>query len=130
MKINNKIFVIVVFLIAFTSCCAPKFVSNYIKTELYFGLSKKNGVVTEQQWNDFKINYISKRFSGYTELKSKGFWTNAKGETVSENSRVIIYLNKGTKKDSLDIVYVIDRYKERFDQESVLKIEFPVKASF
>lgn len=130
MKISLKIITFVVFATLFCACSTTKFASNYIKTELYFGLSKKNGVVTEQEWTDFKINYISKRFSGYTEIQSKGFWTNPKGETVSENSRIIIYLNKGTKQDSLDIVYVIDNYKQIYDQESVLKIDTQVRAGF
>lgn len=129
-----KIFVRLLFIGIFTflciSCSTTKFISNYIKTELYFGLSKKNGVVTAEEWNTFKVNYISKRFSGYTEIQSKGFWTNPKGETVSENSRLIIYLNEGSTQDSLDIVYVINNYKQLFDQEAVLKIDTPVKAIF
>ena len=112
------------------SCSSTKFHANYVKTELYFGMSKKNGVVTEQEWKGFKANILSKKFSGYTEVNSKGFWTNPKGETVSENSKLIIYLNKGTASDSIAIAYVIDNYKVKFDQESVLKINTPVKAVF
>ncbi len=130
MKIYLKVMVIITFTVSFYGCSTTKFTSNYIKTELYFGLSKKNGVVTAQEWNTFKVDYISKRFSGYTEIQSKGFWTNPEGETVSENSRLIIYLNKGSKQDSLDIVYVINNYKQLFDQESVLKIDTPVNAVF
>ncbi|WP_298516159.1 DUF3574 domain-containing protein [uncultured Kordia sp.] len=130
MKTYLKYILISVVAIFFVACSTTKFQTNHIKTELYFGLSKKNGVVTEQEWNAFKLDYISKRFAGYTEIQSKGFWTNPKGETVSENSRLIIYLNKGTQQDSLDIVYVIDNYKQLFNQESVLKIETPVKAIF
>lgn len=62
------------------SCSSTKFHVNYIKTELYFGMSKNNGVVTEQDWKEFKANVLSKKFSGYTEVNSKGFWTNPKGK--------------------------------------------------
>ncbi|AXG71292.1 hypothetical protein KORDIASMS9_03549 [Kordia sp. SMS9] len=130
MKIYLRTLIIIVITASFVGCGTSKFQSNYIKTELYFGLSKKNGIVTEKEWNAFKVDYISKRFSGYTEIQTKGFWTNPKGETVSENSRLIIYLNKGSKQDSLDIVYVINNYKQLFDQESVLKIDTPVRAFF
>ena len=130
MKTIAKILFISTFLVCCVSCSTSKFQPNHIKTELYFGMSKKNGVVTEQEWNTFKVNYLSKRFSGYTEIHSKGFWTNQKGETVSENSRLIIYLNKGTKQDSVDVLYVINHYKQQFDQESVLKIDTPVNAKF
>lgn len=130
MKTYLKLLTIITLTLLLFSCSATKFQSNYIKTELYFGLSKKNGVVTEQEWNTFKADFLSKKFSGYTELKSKGFWTNPKGETVSENSRLIIYLNKGTTADSIAITFVIDTYKQKFKQESVLKIETPVKATF
>ncbi len=130
MKTYLRLVTFIALTLLFFACSSAKFQSNYIKTELYFGLSKKNGVVTEQEWNAFKVDFISKKFSGYTELKSKGFWTNPKGETVSENSRLIIYLNKGTTADSIAIAYVIDNYKQKFNQESVLKIEKPVKANF
>ncbi|WP_420573504.1 DUF3574 domain-containing protein [Kordia sp.] len=130
MKVNFRIIFIITLTVLFCACSSTKFQSNYIKTELYFGLSKKQGVVTEQEWTTFKLNYISKRFSGYTEIQSKGFWTNPKGETVSENSKLIIYLNKGTKKDSIAIADVINKYKQQFDQESVLKVDTPVKANF
>lgn len=112
------------------SCSSTKFYTNYIKTELYFGMSKKNGVVTEQDWNTFKAACLDKKFSGYTEVNAKGFWTNPNNITVSENSKLIIYLNKGTTSDSIAIADVINKYKVEFDQESVLKIETPVKAVF
>jgi hypothetical protein len=130
MKTYLKLLTISTLTLLLFSCSSTKFQSNYIKTELYFGLSKKNGVVTEQEWNMFKADFLSKKFSGYTELISKGFWTNPKGETVSENSRLIIYLNKGTTSDSIAIAFVIDNYKQKFNQESVLKIETPVNATF
>lgn len=129
MKNCNKLYVLI-FLFLCISCGTTKFTSNYIKTELYFGLSKKNGIVTEQDWKGFRANYLDKKFSGYTEINSQGFWTDPNGNPVSENSKLIIYLNKGTKQDSIAIVYVIDNYKKLFDQESVLKIDTPVNAAF
>ncbi|MFK7748706.1 MAG: DUF3574 domain-containing protein [Kordia sp.] len=130
MKIYLKSFFLIVIILSFISCSATKFQSNHIKTELYFGLSKENGIVTEQEWNTFKAMYLNKKFSGYTELNSEGFWTNPQGKTVSENSKLIIYLNKGTKQDSIAIAYVIENYKKQFNQESVLKIETLVNAAF
>ncbi|WP_298421043.1 DUF3574 domain-containing protein [uncultured Kordia sp.] len=130
MSTTIRMCIFIIISVTFFSCSTTKFTSNYIKTELYFGLLKKDGVVTEEEWKGFKADIISKKFSGYTEINSKGFWTNPKGETVSENSKLIIYLNKGTKQDSIAIAFVIGNYKKKFDQESVLKIDTPVNASF
>ncbi len=112
------------------SCSTVRMKHNYVKTELYFGLSDSGKEITEGEWNLFKNNYIDKVFSGYTEINSKGFWTNKNSITTSEKSKVIIYLNKGTSKDSLDITRIINAYKEKFNQESVLKIETKVNALF
>lgn len=112
------------------SCSSSKFTTNYIKTELFFGLSEGNKTISEKEWNAFKVEFLDKKFSGYTEVNSKGFWTSPSNATVSEHSKLIIYLNKGTKNDSLVIAYVINNYKKKFNQESVLKIETPVNASF
>lgn len=125
-----RIFTLLVIALVVFSCNTSKFTTNYIKTELFFGLSEGNKTISESEWASFKVEFLDKKFSGYTEVNSKGFWTNPSNIKVSEHSKLIIYLNKGTQSDSLAIVYVINSYKKKFNQESVLKIETPVKASF
>ncbi|MBC8755052.1 DUF3574 domain-containing protein [Kordia sp. YSTF-M3] len=130
MSKSIRIFTLLVIAFIVFSCSSSKFQSNYIKTELYFGLSEGNRTISENEWNAFKVEFLDKKFSGYTEINSKGFWTDSMNVTVSENSKLVIYLNKGTKSDSLAIAYVINNYKKKFNQEAILKVETPVNASF
>ncbi len=114
-----------------TSCTAVKNTTNFVKTELYFGLSGVGGTeISPAQWNEFKTTTLNKNLSGYTEVDSKGFWTNAKNQSISQKSKIIIYLNKGSDSDSLAIEKIIAEYKEIFNQESVLKINYRVNGRF
>ncbi|AUP77391.1 DUF3574 domain-containing protein [Flavivirga eckloniae] len=123
------LFVIVIFVGIGVSCNSAKSNFNYVKTELYFGLSEGNVEITEDKWKDFKAKYFSV-LPGYTEVDCNGFWTNPSNITVSEKCKLIIYINKGTKKDSTDIANLVNNYKRLFHQESVLKVQTHVKASF
>lgn len=122
--------VILLLTICFYSCKTLKSKGNYVKTELFFGLSDGTIEITENQWVEFKNEYLNKRFSGYTETPCNGFWTNEKNITLQEKCKMITYLNTGSKKDSSAVAQVIARYKVIFNQESVLKIETAVNASF
>ncbi len=112
------------------SCSTIKGTDNFIKTELYFGLSQDTVDITEDQWASFKESVLDKEFEGYNEVNCNGVWTGADKNTISENCKVIVYLNKGSAEDQDKINLVINAYKNRFNQESVLCIETKVKANF
>jgi hypothetical protein len=125
-----RIFILSLIIICFYSCKTFKLKGNYVKTELFFGLSDGSIEITEEQWLEFKTNFLNKTFSGYTETSCKGFWTSDDNITLEEKCKMIIYLNSGSKKDSIDIFNIIKNYKMIFKQESVLKVETLVNASF
>jgi len=125
----TTVLLVLVFLV--TSCTAVKNTSDYVKTELYFGLSQVDGTeISPEQWNEFKTTTLNTNLSGYTEVDSKGFWTNAKNQSISQKSKLIIYLNKGTDSDTIAIEKIIAEYKGKFNQESVLKISYKVNGRF
>lgn len=130
MKKHLKMCLVLFAIGIFISCSSTKTGSQYVKTELFFGLSQSNSDISEKQWKDFKKDFIDKKFSGYTEVECNGFWIDDDNNSLSEKCKMIIYLNKGSKEDSLAIVYVINNYKKVFNQESVLKVETRVYASF
>lgn len=112
------------------------FVEKFYRTELYFGMDKpKGGEVTEDEWNKFLETEITPRFpDGLTVLEGYGQFKNSLGKIERENSRVLILLY--TKKDRQTVNQKIEdirnEYKKQFEQESVLRIDFPkaVQVSF
>jgi hypothetical protein len=99
---------------------------KFIRTELYFGMSKKDGSeVSESDWNAFLDHEITPRFpEGFTVLFALGQFCSGSGRIIREKSRVIIFLypkhdrkTAGIKIDEIRAAYI-----KRFDQESVLRV--------
>jgi hypothetical protein len=63
-----RIFTLLVIALVVFSCNTSKFTTNYIKTELFFGLSEGNKTISESEWASFKVEFLDKKFSGYTEV--------------------------------------------------------------
>lgn len=105
------------------------FAEKFYRTELYFGMDKpKGGEVTEDEWNRFLEAEITPRFpDGLTVLEGYGQFKDSAGKIERENSRVLILLY--SKKDRAEVHKKIEEirtaYKKQFEQESVLRIDFP-----
>lgn len=106
--------------------------SELTKTELYFGLSKPDGTnISKEEWNAFADSVISKVFSnGLTTVETRGEWRENESLLVHEESRIVISLNEMNSTLSSKIDTVREKYKRYFNQSSVLRVEYPVKASF
>ena len=103
-----------------------------VETQLFFGLSKKHGDVSPAEWRDFLNRDVVPRFAeGFTVLDAQGFWlSEAAKQTISEKSKVILRLHaKGAAQDQA-IGEIVDAYKKRFAQESVLRVDRSVCAQF
>ena len=75
------------------SCSSQKM----IETHLYFGQAKPSGgMVTEQEWNQFKENYISKVFKeGSTIVSVSGNWYDPETrKLITEPTFQVIYFYK------------------------------------
>lgn len=108
----------------------------FVRTELFFGTSRADAPpVTEAEWDNFLDTEITPRFpDGLTVLTGIGQFRGSDGVIVQEDSIVLILLYPiETRRDSSDKIEEIRTlYKERFSQESVLRVDDPrpVRTSF
>jgi hypothetical protein len=102
-------------------------VEKYRRTELYFGLSKKDGAeVTEADWQKFLNDEVTPRFpDGFTVLEGVGQFRMATGVIVREHSRVLVlfYPKRSRREVSAKIDEIRAAYCRIFDQESVLRMD-------
>lgn len=105
----------------------------YVRDELYFGRSQPGGgEVTEEQWQKFVDTEVTPRFpDGLTVLDAYGQFLNSAGILAREDSKVLILLYVSTPERERSIQEIIDAYKSRFQQESVLRVtDVPARVSF
>lgn len=106
--------------------------TNFLKDELYFGLTKPGGeIVSESEWQEFVKTVITPHFrEGLTVLDGSGQFLNSAGILIREKSKIVILIYENTSDKHRAITEIIDSYKRRFQQESVLRTTSEVKVSF
>jgi hypothetical protein len=122
--------IVIAFTLVLLSSCVE---SRYTRTELYFGLSKKDGTqIPDTAWNSFLQTSVEKIFNkGFTILPAEGRWQSDSSETTCrEASRIIISINRMSRPLSVRIDSLRNSYKQLFKQESVLRIDKKVSANF
>jgi hypothetical protein len=98
---------------------------------LYFGTSKPGGAVTLKEWSDFLWEVVTPRFpQGFTAWQAYGQWKPEKGEIQREVSYVVSIVHADGESEEAGIRAVIDGYKSRFRQESVLRVSSQSCVSF
>jgi len=107
---------------------------KFIKTELFFGLNKIDGIkINETEWDAFSDTVISNVFTkGVTIMKSNGRWLQG-NELIKEESRVVIYFSRlyeMTDEFSSQIDTIREKYKRYYQQEAVLRTDEFINASF
>ncbi len=101
------------------------------KDELYFGLSKQQGQVSEAEWKVFLEEVITPRFqAGLTVIDANGQYLNAAGILTREQTKLLILIHSDTPQEKQFIQEIITKYKQRFNQESVLRVTSSVAVSF
>jgi hypothetical protein len=103
-----------------------------VRTELYFGLEKKEGDITPKQWTAFVEREVAPRFpEGFSVIDARGAWFNREHQrTIHENSKIVVRLHAGTPEQERAIGEIIALYRARFAQESVMRIDAPACAAF
>jgi hypothetical protein len=107
--------------------------NRMIETNLYFGLSKPGGGhVTEEEWNRFKEEKICAVFKeGSTVYPAAGNWFDPETKKlITEPTFVVVYFYKNAKDISIRIDSLRQLYKDLFRQQSVLRVDKKVKATF
>jgi hypothetical protein len=107
----------------------------FARTELYFGSERAGPDVSRREFNQFLDEAITPRFpDGLTLLTGQGQFREADGTIVEETSFVLIlfYPYEDRAESSALIEQIRKLYLERFDQESVLRVDDPrpVQVSF
>jgi hypothetical protein len=106
--------------------------SIFMRTELFFGLSRSGGPdITEQEFQSFVDAAVTSRFpDGLTLLSGKGQFKNAAGQIIQEGSKLLILLYPFSKQSSAGVDEIRAEYKTTFQQQSVLRVDEPSCVSF
>ena len=99
--------------------------STLARLELLFGTGKKDGSeVTDAEWYEFLESVVTPRFpDGLTVLNGYGQWHTDEGRPDSENLRVIVIWYQRSKAGEEKIEAIRKAYRERFDQDSVMRVD-------
>lgn len=109
---------------------------TFIRTELFFGRRKPDGTeVSQEEFADFLNATVTPAFpDGLTVLDGIGQFRGADGRIVQEKAKVLILLYPAQirRLSSQKIERIRNAYKNRFQQQSVLRVDgiLPVKVSF
>lgn len=105
---------------------------NWQKTELFFGLSRPNGLrITTKEWVKFSSKEITPRFpQGFTTMNGVGQWRMENGKIAHENTKILLVLHENTEYSERAFTKIIAAYKKQFNQESVLRITSAADVQF
>jgi hypothetical protein len=103
----------------------PAGAQPFSRLELVFGLSRRSGgEVSDQDWRAFADGEIAPRFpDGFTVMTGDGRWRGADGTIVHEPSRVLMVWYRPQSDSDAKIEAIRQAWKQRFDQESVLRAD-------
>ncbi|MDQ3063667.1 MAG: DUF3574 domain-containing protein [Acidobacteriota bacterium] len=108
----------------------------FIRTELFFGRNRPNGIeVSQEEFADFLNVTITPEFpDGLTVLDGIGQFRDSNGNTIQEKAKVLIllYPSNTKRQSSRKIERIRTAYKNRFEQQSVLRVDdvLPLRVSF
>jgi hypothetical protein len=103
-----------------------------VRDELYFGMGRgEQDTIPTAEWTRFLATEITPRFpAGLSVLEAYGQWMQDAGAVVREPTRIVILIHPDCTEADTAINRIIDRYKARFEQQSVLRVTAPVRARF
>lgn len=103
--------------------------SRFVETDLYFGRSIPDGnQVTEAEWESFVQSQIGQAFpNGFTVMTARGAWKDTKGVTIYEPSMLVRVIYKTNQQLDRRIDSVRSAYQRLFRQESVMRVDLPVR---
>jgi hypothetical protein len=105
------------------ACVAP--LKPAVSVDLYFGRGKPDGgEVSDAEWEDFLATEVTPRFpDGLSVMEVMGQYRGSSGRAVSERSKRLHIVVFDSPTHSARIAEIIDLYRRRFGQESVLRME-------
>jgi hypothetical protein len=96
-----------------------------VRLEMLFGTSRpKQSPVSGEEWATFLDSEVTPRFpAGLTVLRGPGQWRGSDGFLAREQSNILVIWHEPTARTEADIEAIRTAYKQRFDQESVMRVE-------
>ena len=104
-------------LLAFVLVACGHLVEVQDRDTLYFGTNRPGGVVSGGEWQLFVDEVITPRFPGFTEWDAQGHW-----KSDREFTHVVEIVHPDRGANDAKIHEIIEEYKRRFQQESVLLV--------
>jgi hypothetical protein len=102
-----------------------------VSETLYFGTGKTDGQVSQVEWQAFVDEVITPRFpQGLSIWPAYGQWRSATGTIIQEDSYVLNVIHEGEPASEVAITEIMNSYKQKFQQEAVLRVESTVCVSF
>jgi hypothetical protein len=110
------------------SCVGLVVYEQQVMETLYFGTQKpEGGVVSDAEWQSFLADEITSRFpSGLTTWEASGQWRDAHNAIERERTHIVQIVHPHSAEDEGRIAVIIEAYKKRFAQESVLRVRTDV----
>jgi hypothetical protein len=104
----------------------------FARTELFFGLSKPNGIeVNNAEFQQFLDREVTPRFpDGFTVISGQGQFKDASGVILKERSNLLILLYPISATSTQQIEQIRKAYVTAFQQQSVLRTDNLSCASF
>lgn len=120
---------LLVLLALLAGCGAPR--PAWVQTDLYLGLGRADGsVVGADEFQAFLDDAVTPRFpDGLTVIEARGQWRSA-GGVLREPARVLVVVHPPDPATDAALEAIRADYRRRFAQESVLRVDRPVSASF
>ncbi|MCU6671017.1 DUF3574 domain-containing protein [Enterobacteriaceae bacterium H4N4] len=102
------------------------------QTTLYFGLNRPAGeAITGQEWQQFVDQDVTPRFrDGLTVFDARGQWLGNDGKVARESSKALMLIHGKDARSESNIEALRGVYKQRFAQESVMRVDQPVCVQF
>ena len=102
------------------------------RIELYFGLSRPGGTVSDAEFRTFVDSQVTPRFpDGLTVLAGSGQWRDGSGVLHVEASKLLIlFVGSIDPQVETKINAIRDEYRRRFEQQSVLRADGSACVSF
>ncbi len=104
------------------------------KTELYFGdsIHGDKNQVSKQDWEKFRNDLILPAFPfGCTIFDAVGFWQQQnEWVTIQERTKVVVLIYDPDEETERKIQNIVQHYKDYFEQESVLRVDYDVRVTF
>ncbi|HTR83698.1 MAG TPA: DUF3574 domain-containing protein [Reyranella sp.] len=110
------------------ACPAP--LEPAVEVDLYFGLAKKKGEVSPAEWAAFLDREVTPLFpDGLSVVDIYGQYRDAPDHISHERSKLLVVIVFDPAGLEAKVQAIVDAYKTRFDQKSVLQVEKPVCTS-